>query len=317
MIYENLIFSIGKVLPVFLVIFAGALLKKLGVIDRKFASDSTKLVFKFALPCLIFQEISSSDFIGLFDPLLIGISYAGTLAVFGLSWLISLFITSRPETRGAFIQGSYRSNFAIIGFPIIFNIFGQEGMPAAIILLTFAMPLFNILAVIALTLNKTGENRNVRAADTLKEIAKNPLIISVLVSLPFSFLRIEIPGIINNTLDYFVKLTLPLALCAIGATLEIRKIRESSTAAFSASSIKLIVSPGLVISAALLLDIDNIDAGVLFILFGAPAAISSFVMAEAMGSDSGAAANIVMTTTLLSIITISAGITILKTIAII
>lgn len=51
----------------------------------------------------------------------------------------------------------------------------------------------------------------------------------------------------------------------------------------------------------------------MFVLFGCPTAIVSFIMAESMGANSNLAGNIVLITTLGSVFTIAIGILILKT----
>jgi malonate transporter len=59
------------------------------------------------------------------------------------------------------------------------------------------------------------------------------------------------------------------------------------------------------------------DLGIMFVLFACPTAIVSFIMAEAMGCNSKLAGNIVVISTIGSVITISAAIIILKSVGLI
>ena len=63
---------------------------------------------------------------------------------------------------------------------------------------------------------------------------------------------------------------------------------------------------------AFLFGFRGYDLGILFILFACPTAIASFIMAEAMGSNSKLAANILLMTTLVSLVTITLGLFVLK-----
>ena len=63
----------------------------------------------------------------------------------------------------------------------------------------------------------------------------------------------------------------------------------------------------MVVLLAVILGYSYMDVTILFILFGSPAAISSFVMANALGGDSKMAANIVIISTGLSLFTFIIG----------
>ncbi len=83
---------------------------------------------------------------------------------------------------------SYPTNFAIVGFAIISKMFGDEALGKASIILAFILPLYNILAVIALTVPMRKEKK-LNPKDTWLEILLNPLIIAVIIALPFSYFR--------------------------------------------------------------------------------------------------------------------------------
>ena len=82
--------------------------------------------------------------------------------------------------------------------------------------------------------------------------------------------------------------------------------------AITASAFKLILMPIILIAISYYVGIFGKDLGLLFIVFGCPTAIASFIMAEAMGVNSKLAGNILLMTTLGSIITITLGLFLLK-----
>lgn len=215
-----------------------------------------------------------------------------------------------------FVQGAFRSNYGIIGLAVSFNLFGQSGLAQASLLLALVIPLYNVLAILALTL-PMQQQRALSASGIVLEMLKNPLIIAVFLALPFSYFGFQLPEVLEKTGRYFANLTLPLALLTIGATLNLKSLQHTSAQAFWATATKLVLLPVILTLGAAMLGFSGQDLVILFVLFGCPTAAASFVMAKAMGGNAQLAANIILTTTLGSVLTLSGGIYLLKLLAVI
>jgi len=307
---QNLIFSLTLVAPVFLIVALGYFLKRIGVINENFVSVSSKIVFTISLPALIFIEVSSIHLEEILNVNLILFVYAGTLVTFAAVWITAGFFTRAGKDKASFIQGSFRGNFAIVGLAIIVNYYGIDNLGKASLVLAFTIPLYNILSVIALTVPLKEKEH--KYSNTFFEILKNPLIIAVFVAIPFSYFGIIIPGFLKTSIGYLSALALPLALVGIGGFLSFSDITKESSLTVISTILKLLVFPAIMTFAAYLLDFRGIDLGIIFILFACPTAIASFIMAEAMGANSRLAGNILLLTTLVSVITITLGLFILK-----
>jgi predicted permease len=308
---QNLILIFNMVAPVFLIVAAGYLLKKLGIINDNFIAVSSKVVFTIAIPSLMFSEISTINFNEVFNVNLIIFVYLLTITTFVLSWLFAIPFIKNTKDKGAFIQGSFRGNFAIVGLALILNAFGEGSIAKGSIVLAFTIPLYNVLAVLVLSYF-SQENKKTDIRETLVNIVTNPLIIAIIIALPFSYLKIKLHPAVSDAINYIADLTLPLALLSIGGFLDFTEIKNTSSAALLSTILKIVLFPLTGTFAAYLAGYRNDDLGIMFILFGCPTAIASFIMAEAMGSNSRLAGNIVLLTTLGSIITISLGLFILK-----
>jgi malonate transporter len=308
---QNLIFTLNLVAPVFLIVLLGYTLKRLNIINDNFVTVSSRVVFSITLPALIFTEIVNINLKEVFNADLILFVYAGTIASFILIWIFAIPIIKNGRDKASFIQGSFRGNFAIVGLAIIVNIYGVEMLGKASLVLAFTIPLYNVLAVIALIVPLKGKGtQNYKA--TLLEIIRNPLIIAVIISLPFSYFNIEIPFVISGTITYLAALALPLALLGIGGFLSFKGFSEGYLITISSTMIKMIVIPLAATYAAYLLGFQGDDLGIIFILFACPTAIASFIMAEAMGANSRLAGNILLLTTLVSVVTMTLGLFILR-----
>ena len=64
---SNLIFSLNATMPIFLTMILGLFFRKVGILDESFTSKMNKFVFKIALPVLLFQDLSDSDFSAVWD----------------------------------------------------------------------------------------------------------------------------------------------------------------------------------------------------------------------------------------------------------
>ena len=297
------------VAPVFILAFIGLFLKKIRLINLPFVEISNRLVFHVALPCLIFVKLAPVDFIRLFRPDLVLTVCLGTILVFFLVWLAAKPWIRRGEDLGVFVQGSFRSNFAIVGFAVIWNLYGESGLAQAAVILAFIMPLYNLLAIIVLTVSV--HRKKLPMKTVLCRVMTNPLMIAVLIALIVSMLHWQPHPVLLDTAEILSRLALPLALLGIGGSLNTEAVRSASKMAITASLIKLILIPAGLTAGAIYLGFRDYELGILFILFGSPTAVSSFVMADAMGANSKLAGNIVLISTIGATLTLTAGIVLL------
>lgn len=313
---DNIIFTGNVVAPVFLLIALGYFVKKINVINENFVDVTSKFVYSVSLPALVFINIAEIDLSEAIDFNQIIYIYAATLVSFFVIWIFSIPFIKDGKNLSVFVQGAYRSNFAIVGFAIVSKLFGSYALGKAAIVLAFILPMYNILAVIILTVPMRKE-RKLNIKSTVYEILFNPLIIAVILGLPFSIYRVEIPSLINLTLGFLAELALPLALVGIGGSLNLQNIKKASGLAFTSSAIKIIFVPLILTFGAYYFGYRKLDLGIMFVLFASPTAIVSFIMAEAMGANSKLAGNIILISTIASVFTIAAGIVILKELSLI
>lgn len=313
---DNIIFTGNVVAPVFLLVALGYFVKRINVINENFVDVTSKFVFNVSLPALVFINIAEIDLSTAIDLKQILYIYAATLLSFFVIWLLAIPFIKDAKNQSVFVQGAFRSNFAIVGFAIISKLFGSYALGKAAIVLAFILPLYNVLAVIVLTVPFRKE-RKLKLKSTLVEIVLNPLIVAVIVGLPFSYFKIKIPSVLNLTAGFLAELALPLALVGIGGSLNLQNIKKASGLAFTSSAIKVILIPLFLTLGSYYFGFRGLDLGIMFILFACPTAIVSFIMAEAMGANSKLAGNIVLISTIASVFTIAAGIVILKELALI
>lgn len=306
---ETFLRTLETTLPVFVMVFLGIGLRRVGWIDQAFVSTASALVFKATLPTLIFLSIIRADLDATFNPALLGFYLMATLASFGLVWVWSTR-RIKQEDRGVYVQGAFRGNCGIVGLALAANLYGDYGLSAGGLLLGLVIISYNTLSVIVLLAYHPGKTMNF--TETVRDLARNPLILAVIFAIPFAALDISLPGWIMTSGNYFASLTLPLALLCIGATISLKSIRSDSTAALGASMWKMVALPVICTFAAWLAGFEGRELGLMFLFFASPTAAASFVMVKALGGNDRLAANVIALTTLLASVTVTVGVFVLQ-----
>lgn len=309
---DNFIYSINSTFPIFLVMIIGWWLKKIHFVTDEFVSVADKLVFKVALPVMVFRDIAGANLSEDFDWEFVLFCSIGTCVFFSVTWILAEVFIKDKSLIGSFVQGSFRGSAAILGIAFAENVYGNSGLVPMMIVAS--IPLFNIFSVIVLMRSANAEetDQKVILKKTIKGIITNPIIIGIFAGIPFALLHIQFPVILEKTMNSVSNLSTPLALIAIGAGFSSGNAFKKWKLTVIASLIKLVMIPGIFLPMAIWLGFRNEELIALVILTGAPTTVSSYIMAKNMGNDAALASEIVVMTTLLSSFTLTATVFILK-----
>ncbi len=306
---ENLILSFSVIMPIFLTMILGYILKKIGIFDKHTTEKLNKSVFKVFLPLLIFYNVYTSEIADVFNFSLILYSVVSIVVVFLLSILFITLTEKDNSKRGVLVQGIFRSNFVIFGVPLSVSLYGDEIVGTAAVLIAVITPLFNLLSVIILEIFR-GTKPNL--LKILKGIITNPLIIASAVGLLALFSNIALPAFIEKTVCDISKASTPLALIALGGSIDFKKAKNNIKQLIIGITGKLIITPAIILTTGILLGFRNAELAILIALSASPVAVSSFTMAREMDGDSELAAQLQMFGTTICIITVFLWIFILK-----
>jgi predicted permease len=207
------------------------------------------------------------------------------------------------------IQGVFRSNLVLFGIPIAASVYGEDRIGIVSLLAAFIVPLYNILAVIVLEYYRGG---NVNYRKVILNIIKNPLIIASAIAFILLMLRIQIPEILLSPLSSLSKVATPLAFIVLGGTFQFKRIRTNLKYLSVVVLGKLLLFPLAVFTAAIALGFRGEALVALIGVTASPTAVSSFTMAVEMDADGELAGQIVIFTSIISIITIFLFVFLLK-----
>ena len=322
----TIIFALNAVVPLILIIALGYGLKKVNFITKEFAAIGNKMVFKVLLPITLFNNIYSIQSFSSIDWSAVMFAVAGIVAVFALGFVLVPLFVKKKSQRGAIVQCLFRSNYAIIGIPLAQMIAGESGRQVASLLSAFAVPTFNILAVITLSYfqvekpsgedgqtNEANQAKNQSALKkTLLGIAKNPLIHGVLLGLVavgvrsifikhgISF-RLSNIKFIYDAVEKLANVTTPLALIVLGAQFEFASFKKDLVTVIITSVFRNAIIPAvMLVIAGVFFNFSPAVIASLVAIFASPVAVSSAIMAQEMHADADLARSFVVSTTILS-----------------
>jgi len=307
---SNLIYSINATLPIFLLIILGKVLKTTKIINDEFTKTADRYVFRIALPALLFSDLTENNVGSAFDGKYVLFCFSVTIFSIAVLWGLTEKFMKNEEQKGAFIQGSYRSSAAILGLAFINNMYDSVGM--APLMIIGCVPLYNIFAVIILTLKGDNGGKKPNMKETFINVMKNPILISILIALPFALLNLHFPSFVNKAIGSVANTATPLALISIGASFEGKKALKKMKPTLLASFIKLILLAGLFLPLAVFFGYRNQELMALLVMLGSPTTVSSYIMAKNTGNDGILTSSIIVLTTLLSSLTLTLWIFVLK-----
>lgn len=306
-------------MPVFLMMVLGYVLhRKTPLLNDAFANYLNTFVFKLALPVQLFKSLSQEDFHAVWDGGIVLFCFAASLASILLLLGLSAFLRDR-SLRAEFVQAGYRGSQALLGLALLQNIYGASatGGPLALVLIG-AVPLYNVAAVLLLTLLAPGGHLDRKTVGkALRGIVTNPIILGIAAGLVWSLLQLPQPMIMQRAVSSLAATATPLGLLALGASMDPKKAAGCWKPTLIASLFKLVLFVALFLPLAVKLGYRREALTALLIMLGSPATVSCFSMARSMGHEGVLSASAVMLTTVCSAFTFTVWLYLLKSMALI
>ncbi len=311
-ILSDLIFSMNATMPVFFVMVIGYVFRQFEILSEDFAAKLNRFVFKVALPVNLFHQLCRVNIAKAWDTSYVLFCAVATLLSVGIGLLCSLPVKDRGE-RGEFIQGAYRSSSSLLGMVYIENIYGQS--PMGPLMMIGSVPIYNIMAVIILTLSaQQGEEESLseKLKDSMVGIATNPIILGILIGIGWALLKLPMPAMADKTIGYIGGIASSLGLLSLGAMVDLKAIRGRLLPIFSATFLKLVGFAAIFLPLAVYLGYRRDRLVALVIMLGSASTMAGFVMAKNMGHKGNLSSAVIMLSTLLSSVTLTFWIYILR-----
>lgn len=323
---ENLAISVNAVLPLIICMAAGYLFRRTKLVDEGFCRKCNTFCFKTFLPLMIFMNVYNSDLESAVQPGAFLFAAAAVLVIFAAAFLIIPRIVKKGSVDSAgspvsaasrqavLIQCIFRSNFVIFGYQVVANVYGAGEAAVASVMAAIVVPLYNVLAVITLEYFTNSKNG---LRPVILGIIKNPLIIGAVAALLFKLSGLTLPAPLYTGLSDMAGMATPLALVVLGGTFHFDALRRNAGALAIGTLGKIVVSPLIMVPIAAAFGFRDANLLSLVIVFASPAAVNSYTMAAAYGHDPELAGQLVVVTSVLSMVSVFGWIFLLRTLGLI
>lgn len=298
---QNLILSVNIVLPLLLIMVAGCVAAKLRLCSEGALAEMNTLAFRVFLPILLCNNIRTADLSRAHGLSVLAFAVVLLLIVFAAAMLLVPKFVPENARRGVVVQGIFRSNYALFGIAVISAMYPAGDMTIPSLMIPATVPIYNALAVVCLEAFRGGR---VDPRALAKKIATNPLIIGSLLGVALLLMGNPVPTALDRAMIDLGRIGTPLALFILGASFKFDALAGNLRALLGVSALKLVILPVLTVLLAVAMGYRGPALMALTIAFGGPIAVSSFTMAQQMEGDGQLAAQLVVVTTLLSVVTI-------------
>ncbi|SAU96402.1 auxin efflux carrier family protein [Klebsiella pneumoniae] len=303
--------TLNVVLPVFALILAGWLARKLNILGENALSELNRFVVYLALPALLFDIIASAKWNDLAQPAFILTFSAGMMVVFFLTIFIQLRRTRHLADAALDALNATYANTGFIGFPLVIVFLGHEALAPTLVATILTVSVLFGIGIIIIETGLQGEvKRRIIFARVAKSLMKNPLLVSpaVAIFIPVSGLTIPAP------VDVFLKLlggaASPCALIALGLFLAGRQDRKNGNDSVTVTFLvilKLALQPALTWwFATRVFSLPPALVHTAVLLAALPTGTGPFMLAEFYRREASVTSKCVLISTVLSLFTISA-----------
>jgi malonate transporter len=304
---------IDVVLPVFGLILVGYLAGRFKLLGQESSEALNRFVYFFALPSLLFvgmARVSAHEVLNL--PFLAAFM-GGIVIVFALALAVARF--AFPGVGPALILGGLCAIFANVGYmgiPLFLTAFGPRGVLPAVIAAVAMAGMVMALGVVIIELAlSAGSGLGKALGNVGRAVITNPLVIGPVAGFAWSAVGLGLPKPLATFADLLGAAAGPAALFAIGLFLASQSLNALMGGRRAIEVVwllvlKLIVQPLVTWWIALLVGLDPFWTASAVILSALPTGALVFVLAQQYGVYVQRASAVILASTVVSVITLSA-----------
>jgi malonate transporter len=283
--------------PLFALICLGYILVRRGFPEPGFWPAAERINYFLLFPALLVSSLADAP---VRDPQLLRLGCAAVVIILFAALAVSRRAYPLPAARfGPLLQGTVRFN-TYLGLAILATLAGPVGIERAALYVAIAVPLVNVLSIMALT--EAGQAR--RPLAMLRTMARNPLILACLGGIALALTGWGLPFGTGRFLDLLAQASLPLGLLCVGAALQPAALRCDGLTLAASGALRLLLMPLLAALKARSVGLSGVEALVVVVFSAIPTAPTSYVLTRQLNGDGTLMAGIVTSQTIAAIATI-------------
>lgn len=299
------------IIPIFLLLMAGALCQRLRFPMEGFWVGVDKLTYWLLFPALLFYKTSQIDFS---NPLLsqYALILLCALVITAIFTFVSAWcVKATAPTASSMLQAGVRFNTFIV-LALAGSLYGNDGLIYAALGASVLIPSVNVFLVVSMVLmhGKPSKSDPVNALyPSLPKLLsgaliRNPLIISIVLGSGLNLLGLTPIPVVSEMAELLSKAALPMVLLAVGASVRLEAIRSVGIFFVLSTIARFVVFPLSIGLMCWWLGITGLPA-LVAVLFGVvPTATSAYALARQLGGDAERMAAFITLQTILCVVTL-------------
>ncbi len=296
------------VAPVFLVVGAGYLAVRAGIVEAEPIDHLMKFAIQFAIPCLLFRATSTIDLAAAFDWRMLLAYYVAAIASFAATFfIVKHFFKRRPGEAVGIAFAALFSNLVLLGLPISERAWGVDSMAPNFALVSVNAPICYLIGITAMELLRAdGRSAAETSRIVLRAMFRNSLMIGIGLGFLVNIGDVGLPGPLIAAIDLLARASLPVALFALGGVLTRYSLSRSLGEASLISVLSLVFQPALTLLLGLQLQLPEATIKSIVLMSAMAPGLNAYLFASMYNRGLDAAASTVLLSTLLSVFTVSA-----------
>ena len=299
---QHFIVAVKAIIPLFILIGMGIYVRWRKMLTDTELQHVNAMVFRVFFFCMMFYNMYTTTIATAFRPRLMAFTVTALFVMLLISGIVVCTVEKDNRSRGAMLQGLFRSNFVLLGLPLVENIFGPEAVAVPTMMIAVVSPIYNIVSIFMLE-SFRGKGHFSLASSFVK-VLQNPMIVGALLGLFFVITGISVPEPLLKPVRQIAYCTSPVALLILGASFRFGTVSEEKRNLAILVLGRLLVIPALVMGTAYYMGFRGVDFVTILCIFATPCAVASFAMAQQLGSNAELAGNGVVVTSAFSSITL-------------
>lgn len=291
--------------PLFLLVALGYALARLGRWGAPASDALAGFVFSIAVPALLFRLMSGFSDLPPVDPRLLVAYFGGCLAVYAVAVAIARTAFHHDGAAASvFGMGAIFANTVLLGVPLVTVTLGERALPSITLVIIFNAWVLWLLVTVSVERARQRSASAGALARTVREVALNPIVASILAGTAFGFTGLHLPAFADRTLALLADAAIPLSLVALGMSLREYGVRDGWRESLAITAMKLVVQPLAVYGLARVIGLPPLETQAITVLAAMPVGANVYLMSKAFGTLGGpVAASIVLSTAIASLST--------------
>lgn len=272
--------------PVALIVALGYGLRRTLLKEASHWFAMEQITYFVLFPALLTVSAAKAD--------LTRVSFKGVVGAYGLALVILflLLIAIRPllarhlhVSGPAFTsvaQGVLRWN-SYLALAVANGLYGAEGVTVAAVALASLVPFVNVMVVWLLARHASAKPPGF--ATVLRQLARNPLILSCAAGMAINMLHLPVPAVVMEFGDILGRASLALGILVVGAGLSLKGLATPRPESLLAVVLDLLAKPVLTLAIGLGFGLSGVELVTITLLAAVPSAPAGYVLARQMGGD--------------------------------